>query len=73
MVFLNKIERKFKIFDCSILSLSIEIKNICIENKQKSKVKIPDAIVASTALFLQLPLTTADKGFEKIDNLDLFL
>lgn len=61
------------ISECSIISLSNEIKELSIEIKQKFKVKTPDAIIAATALFLQIPIISADKGFEKIDNLDLFL
>ncbi|MDD5150806.1 MAG: type II toxin-antitoxin system VapC family toxin [Flavobacterium sp.] len=66
---------KIKLFlsECSVVSLNNEIKDLSITLKQKSKVKTPDAIVASTALFLQLPLITADKGFSKIENLDLIL
>lgn len=59
--------------DCIIINLNSEIKNVCIDLKQKSKYKTPDALVAATSLYLQIPLITADKGFEKIDNLDLFL
>ena len=59
--------------DCSIISINEEIKNSCIKIKQISKTKTPDAIVAATCLFLQIPLITSDKDFEKIDNLDLFL
>ena len=61
------------ISEFSIIPLNSEIKNICINIKQKSKVKTPDAIVAATAIYLHLPLITSDKGFEKIENLDLFL
>ncbi|WP_396158685.1 type II toxin-antitoxin system VapC family toxin [Flavobacterium sp.] len=59
--------------NCTLIPLNNEIKEICIDLKQKSKSKTPDAIVAASALFLGIPLITADKGFEKIDNLDLFL
>jgi len=66
---------KIKLFlsECSIVSLNTEIKDLSITLKQKSKFKTPDAIVASTALFLQLPLITADKDFQKTEDLDLIL
>ncbi len=35
--------------------------------------KLPDAVIAATAIHLQLPLITADTDFEKIDNLMLYL
>jgi predicted nucleic acid-binding protein len=70
-------EDKIKIKDflsvCSIFTLNSEIKDICINIKQNGKVKLPDAVIAATALFLQLPIITADIGFAKIENLDLIL
>lgn len=59
--------------ECTIVSLDDHIKDLCINIKQSIKIKTPDAIVAATALSLQIPLITADKGFEKIQDLDLFL
>jgi predicted nucleic acid-binding protein len=35
--------------------------------------KLPDAIVAASALYMSLPLVTADKSFLKIPGLDLHL
>lgn len=69
----DKSKIKYFISECTVIPLNDEIKNLCIEIKQNSKVKTPDAIVAATAIHYQLPLITADKGFEKIENLDLFL
>lgn len=69
----DKTKIKSFLSDCSIIYLNNEIKDLSIKLKQKSKSKTPDAIVASTALFLQLPLITADKGFQNIEDLDLIL
>ena len=35
--------------------------------------KLPDAIVAATAIYLDIPLVTFDTDFKKIDNLKLIL
>ena len=35
--------------------------------------KTADAIIAASAIYLNLPLVTADKGFKKIKELDLQL
>ena len=35
--------------------------------------KLPDAVIAATALYLDIPILTADKDFAKIKNLDLLL
>jgi len=40
---------------------------------QQVSVKLPDAIVAATAIYLDLPLLTADMGFNKIPHLKLIL
>jgi hypothetical protein len=69
----DKSKIKYFISESTVLPLSDEIKNLCIEIKQNSKIKTPDAIVAATSIYFQLPLITADKGFEKIEDLDLFL
>ena len=48
---------KVKLFldECQIIPLHNEIKDNCIELKQKHKIKTPDAIVASTATYLNMP------------------
>jgi predicted nucleic acid-binding protein len=35
--------------------------------------KLPDSIIAATSLFMELPLLTADNGFQKISQLNLAL
>lgn len=63
-----------KIIDnCTIVSLSEYIKRITIQLKQNYTLKIPDAIIAATAIYLNIPLLTADKDFKKIKELDLIL
>jgi len=69
----DKIKIKYFLSECIIVPLNDEIKNLCIAIKQTSKVKTPDAIVAATSIYNQIPLITSDKGFEKIQDLDLFL
>ena len=55
--------------DCLLLPFTNEIKNTTIRLKQAYSIKIPDAIIAATAIEYNLPLVTADKGFEKISGL----
>ncbi len=69
----DKVKIKYFLSECIIVPLNDEIKNLCITIKQTSKVKTPDAIVAATSIYNQIPLITSDKGFEKIQDLDLFL
>jgi len=46
-------------------------KNTCIYIRNKYKIKIPDAIIAATAIEFNIPLLTSDQGFEKVKELDL--
>jgi predicted nucleic acid-binding protein len=39
--------------------------------RKQYKIKTPDAIIASTALFYNAPLVTADANFKKIKNLEI--
>ena len=56
-----------------IVHLSELIKKIAIKLKQKYTIKTADAIIAASAIYLNLPLVTADKGFKKIQEIDLQL
>ena len=51
--------------DCLILEMNYQIKNTCIYIRNKYKIKIPDAIIAATAIEFNIPLLTSDQGFEK--------
>ncbi len=64
---------KSLLLDCIEISLSNEIKEKTIEIRKKYKAKLPDAIVAASAIVKNLPLITADKGFNQIEELDLKL
>lgn len=59
--------------DCKIVGLKSEVKKLAIDLKQRQKVRLPDAIIAATSLYLDLPLVTYDSGFEKIKNVNLIL
>ena len=41
--------------------------------RKHHKTKLPDAIIAATAVVNQIPLITADKAFEQIKKLNLVL
>lgn len=59
--------------NCQIIQINQDIKRITIELKRKYRLKLPDAIIAATAFYLNLPLITADKMFGKIDEVDVIL
>jgi predicted nucleic acid-binding protein len=54
---------------CYIVDIEPAIKEITIAIRSKLKVKLPDAVIAATAIYYDLPLFTMDKGFKKIPDL----
>lgn len=73
---LNKeaeVELRKSLRSCFIVDIENSIKEIAINIRKKHSMKLPDAIIAATAIHLQLPLITADTDFEKIENLMLYL
>ena len=59
--------------NCFVIDIEQEIKRLYREIKQKYNIKLPDAVIAATALYLDLPLLTFDKDFKDIANLKLML
>lgn len=56
--------------DATVLDLTSNIVDICIDIRKKHKTKLPDAIIAATALVYGLTLVTRNtKDFENISNL----
>ena len=58
---------------CTVLPLNTSVKETAISLRRKYRMKLPDAIVAATAVAYGIPLLTADKGFSKIAELRLEL
>jgi predicted nucleic acid-binding protein len=58
---------------CTVIPLTNSIKNEAIKLKQQYKVKVPDAIVAATAITEGYTLVTADKGFRRFTSLSMIL
>ena len=54
---------------CHVVDIEPAIKELTIAIRAKSKVKLPDAIIAATAIYYDLPLFTMDKGFKRLDDL----
>ena len=59
--------------NCQIIDINSEVKDLTIEFRRKSKLKLPDSIVAPTASTLKLPLLTADKQFRTIEELQIIM
>ena len=49
-----------------MVQLDATIMDKAIALRREHRLKIPDAIIAATAIFLNVPLLTADRGFERL-------
>lgn len=56
-----------------ILTFNNEIKKKTISIRHKKKLKLPDALIVATALWVDLPFVTADKDFRNIPDLNLIM
>ncbi|WP_370582917.1 PIN domain-containing protein [Pontibacter rufus] len=57
----------------TIVDINSEIKKIVIRLRKSYKIKLPDAIIAASSYYLQLPLLTSDKDLSKLTELNLLL
>lgn len=57
----------------TVLDVTNDIKQKTIDIRKSYKLKLPDSIIAASALTKNLPFVTSDKGFGKVSNLDLVL
>lgn len=67
----DELKLKSIIQDCFEIEWNLKIKNQTIQLKRQYNLKLPDAIIAASSLVYGLPLVTADKGFSRIEELDL--
>ena len=58
---------------CVVVDINNAIKTEVIRLKRSYSIKLPDCIIAATAVYLDMPLMTADKGFSRIEELNLML
>ena len=59
--------------ECQVINLNQEVKNLAVEIRRTRSMKLPDAIVAASAYYSKLPIFTADKEFEKLEELDVII
>lgn len=56
-----------------IFNLTPDIKKYTIDIRKAYGLKLPDSIIAATALFGNLPIFTADKAFDKLDSVNAII
>lgn len=59
--------------DSSIIDINSEIKKIVVELRKSNKIKLPDAIIAATSIYLNIPLITSDKDLTRLKDLNILL
>ncbi|HKK10699.1 MAG TPA: PIN domain-containing protein [Bacteroidales bacterium] len=64
---------EFLIDSCFVQDINPQIKTLTKEIMQNQSVKVPDAIVSASAIYLDMPLFTFDTDFKRIDGLELLL
>ena len=57
--------------ECVIIDINSAIKQVTIDLRRRYKLRLPDCLVAATALYLDLPIFTADSDFKKFEELNL--
>jgi predicted nucleic acid-binding protein len=58
---------------CFVIDLIQPVKQVVKTIKQHYKIKLPDAIIAATAIYMDIPLVTFDNDFCQIEELKLVL
>ena len=66
-------EQKIQAFleDIVLIELSRDIRSTTIELRRKTGLKLPDAIIAATALTINAKLLTNDKVFDRVSGLEV--
>ena len=64
-------EIKSLIDSCFIVDINAKIKQLTKKLLQESPIKLPDAIIAATSFYLDIPLFTSDIAFQKVKGLNL--
>ncbi len=57
--------------DSTIIDINSEIKKIVIELRKSNKIKLPDAIIAATSHYLNIPFMTSDIDLTKLTELNI--
>ena len=65
----KKVEEFVK--EMRVININESIKNLVIQIKKESNLKLPDSIIAATAIWLNIPFVTSDKHFGNLQNLNL--
>ena len=57
--------------DCTVIDINEEVKAIYVTLRKHYRLKLGDAAAAATAIYLDFPFISADRGFAKVKELQL--
>ena len=58
---------------CLIIGAEPEVRRYAIDFRKQTGLKLPDCIIAATDAYLNMPLVSGDRGFDKLqDEIALF-
>lgn len=60
--------KKALLGDLTIIDINQRIKEVTIELRKRHGLKVPDCLIAATAIHLDLPLVTTDKHFDRLKD-----
>ena len=59
--------------ECFIVDISQGIKELTIKLRKDFSLKLPDAIILATSVYMNIPLVSADSDFKKVKTADIIL
>lgn len=64
----QQLRKKALLADLTIIDVNSRIKEVAIALRKRHGLKIPDCLIAATAIHLDVPLVTADRHFERLKD-----
>ncbi|MFN2395881.1 MAG: type II toxin-antitoxin system VapC family toxin [Bacteroidales bacterium] len=57
--------------ECFVVDISQGIKDLTIKLRKDFSLKLPDAIILATSVYMNIPLVSADNDFKKVKTADI--
>ena len=64
----DEVQIKKLLSQCAIVDMEQGIKEMAIATRKNYRLKLPDSIIVASALFLDIPFITADKGLQRLEE-----
>lgn len=64
----QRLRKKALLADLTIIDVNQRIKEVTIDLRKRHGLKVPDCLIAATAIHLDVPLVTADRQFDRLKD-----